>query len=77
MLQQHLAMTERHVALGEEHIAKQKALIAGLERKGRDTVNARAFLVTLHEAQALHLEHRDRLLAELESYRPATPVWNS
>ena len=58
-------MTERHIALGEEHLAKQEALIAGLERKGRDTINARAFLVTLRDAQALHLEHRDRLLAEL------------
>jgi hypothetical protein len=77
MLQQHLAMTERHVALGEEHIAKQKALIAELERKGRDTVNARAFLVTLREALALHLEHRDRLLTELASQRPAQPGWNN
>ncbi|MGY8639304.1 hypothetical protein RAD15_43280 [Bradyrhizobium sp. 14AA] len=66
MLRRHLAMVERHVALGEGHLAKQEALIAGLECKGRDTVNARMFLATLRETQALHLEHRDRLLAELE-----------
>lgn len=58
-------MVERHVALGEGHLAKQEALIAGLEHKGRDTVNARAFLTTLRETQALHLQHRERLLAEL------------
>jgi len=59
-----LAMVERHVALGEGHLAKQEALIAGLERKGRDTDNARAFLTTMRETQALHLQHREQLLAE-------------
>ncbi|WP_440642066.1 hypothetical protein ACSHT2_13925 [Bradyrhizobium sp. PUT101] len=44
-----LAMVERHVALGAGHVAKQEAMIAGLERKGHDTVNARTFLTTLRE----------------------------
>ncbi|SFH81178.1 hypothetical protein [Bradyrhizobium sp. Gha] len=65
MLQQHLAMAERHVALGEDHLARQEALVAELDRDGHDTADALAILATMRETQRLHLQDRDRLLAEL------------
>ncbi|MDA9421513.1 MULTISPECIES: hypothetical protein [Bradyrhizobium] len=65
MLQQHLAMAERHVALGEHHLAKQEALIAELDRDGHDTADALKLLATMRATQRLHLQDRNRLLAEL------------
>jgi hypothetical protein len=66
ILLEHLALCERHIALGEKHLAKQEALVADLDRKGRDTADALAILATLRETQALHVLDRDRLLKELE-----------
>jgi hypothetical protein len=66
LLLQSLVEAERHVAEGERHLAKQEALIAELDRGGRDAEEARTILDTLRELQALHLQDRDRLLKELQ-----------
>ena len=52
-------MASRHVHEGEEHIAKQKALIAELERDGHLELlpAARELLKQFEESQALHREH--------------------
>jgi hypothetical protein len=70
MLLQHLALAERHVALGEAHLARQEALIARLDRDGHDTTDACAILTTMRHTQALHLEDRNRILAELAAPKP-------
>ncbi|MGX4771138.1 hypothetical protein ACWAUC_15255 [Bradyrhizobium guangdongense] len=70
ILQQHLAMAERHVALGEEHLERQEALIAELDRDGYDTTDALKLLATMRATQQLHLQDRNRLLAELERSPP-------
>jgi hypothetical protein len=66
MLLEHLAQAERHVAEGERDIARQREIIAELERDGRDTTLARALLEQFEEVELLHIEGRDRLRKELE-----------
>jgi hypothetical protein len=61
-LQQHLAQAERHIARGVVHLARQRELIAELDRTGHDTEEARAILDTLMETQVLHQQDRERLL---------------
>src|SRR5215469_17196059 len=61
-LQQHLAQAERHIARGVVHLARQRELIAKLDRAGHDTEEARAILDTLMETQVLHLQDREFLL---------------
>ena len=54
-----LEMAARHVREGEEHIAKQRALIAELERDGHDNMlpAARELLATFEQTLATHREH--------------------
>ncbi len=61
-----LAQVERHVELGERHLARQRELIAQLERDGRDTRQAKALLRAFEETQALHIQHWDRLKRRLQ-----------
>jgi hypothetical protein len=65
MLQRHLALAEEHIATGEKNIARQRDLIAQLERDGHDTASARTFLREFEQLQALHIAERERLLSEL------------
>lgn len=57
-----LEMAHRHVALAERFVAKQKELIATLERDGHDARKATELLDILKDSLAQHVEHRDRLL---------------
>lgn len=65
ILQDHLAHADRHVLEGNGHIARQREIVATLEREGHDTVAARALLAQFEELQAMHIADRDRLLREL------------
>ena len=67
MWQQHLAQAERHVTLGETHIAKQRAIVAELERDGHDARIARDLLDQLEQMQELHVADRDRLREDLDA----------
>jgi len=67
ILAEHLALAERHVAQGEEHLARQRKLIADLERHGHDTKQAHDLLAQFESMQALHIGDRDRLKKELEA----------
>lgn len=69
-LVQLLAQAERHIAAGEEHLTKQEALITEMVRRQHDTRGAIAVLDTLLEAQALHIQDRNRILKELRQ-----PLW--
>jgi hypothetical protein len=66
MLLRHLAEAERHIALGERHVADQERLVADLEAYGYDTTAARSILMSFRLSQALHVEHRENILKELE-----------
>jgi hypothetical protein len=65
LLLDHLATAERHVAEGEHHLARQRRLIAEMERDGHDTRSALELLSTLEQTQAMHVSHRDHIRAEL------------
>jgi ferritin len=66
MLLRHLKEAERHVAEGEKHIALQEQIVADLARVGHDTVEARKLLDNFYASQVQHIQHRDRILRELE-----------
>jgi hypothetical protein len=68
-----LMEVERHVTHGNAHIARQKKIIAELERHGQDTDCASVLLRQFEEMQLLHVEHRDRLEQELGT-EPALPA---
>jgi hypothetical protein len=57
----HLAMVRRHVARGEQIVARQREILARLERAACDTSDAKRFLVQFEEVQSLHVAHRERL----------------
>jgi hypothetical protein len=65
-----LVQAEAHVAKGQDHISRQREIIAGLKQNGTDAATAELLLHRFEEAQALHIEHRDRILAELGNDRP-------
>lgn len=55
-------MAERHVRQGEAHIARQHALLAKLDAKGKRADQAMAFLNLLEDLQIMHRAHLSRLL---------------
>jgi hypothetical protein len=68
MILDHLAMVSRHVTRGEQIVARQREIIARLERAGCDTSYAKRLLLQFEEVQSLHVADRDRLekaLAEI------------
>jgi hypothetical protein len=67
LLPQHLAQAEAHITQGREHIERQVARIVELETDGHDATLARALLMTLGDAQRLHEETRERILAALNA----------
>lgn len=64
-LEHRLALAERHVQVGEAQIAKQRELVAELERCGYDSAIARATLKQAEQLQKRHLNDRDILRSEL------------
>jgi hypothetical protein len=52
----------RHIDEGADYVIKQQAIIAGLDRDGHDTTDAKQLLATLLETVALHIESRNRIL---------------
>ena len=65
MIQAHLAQAERHVLQGERHVERQREIILLLCSGDHCTVDAERLLGLFEEMQQLHVEHRDRLLREL------------
>jgi hypothetical protein len=62
----HLEEAERHIAQGKRHIEEQEDRIADLARLGADLTEARKLLNLFYATQAQHIQHRDRILKELE-----------
>lgn len=61
----YLARARQHVAQGEEYIARQRALVAELERDGHDPNEARRLLAKFIVMQSMHLDDCNRWEAEL------------
>ena len=66
MLQRHLALAQAHIETGYKNIARQREVIAQLERDGHDTASARDTLTQFEELQARHIADRERILRELQ-----------
>ena len=65
MLKRHLALADEHIATGHKNLARQRTVIAELERHGHDTSEAIATLDLFEEVQAQHIADRARILSEL------------
>lgn len=61
-----LRMAERHVIEGDQRVNRQERLVAELDRHGHSTTEARKLLGNFYDVQRLHLEHRSRMLRELQ-----------
>jgi PAS domain S-box-containing protein len=62
------SMARRHVATGEQNVARQREIVARLERGGHNSLVAKSLLASFEELQNMHIAHRDRLekaLAEI------------
>jgi len=62
----HLDLAERHIAEGVRHIAEQEQRLADLALQGFNTMEARKLLDSFYPVQMLHVQHRHRILKELE-----------
>jgi hypothetical protein len=60
-----LAQAEERIWRAGRNIERQRKIVAGLERDGRDATAARDLLRQFEELQAMHNGERARLLAEL------------
>ena len=67
VIQEHLELANRHVADGEKHVARQKQILAELEREGHDPEQARELLAVFEETLAIYVADRERLERELAS----------
>ena len=67
ILEMLLAQAEQHVTLSDLHVARQREIIAELERDGYDSTQARELLAVFLATQATHVSGRDRLFEELKS----------
>jgi hypothetical protein len=65
VLLQHLALAARHISEGAERLARQQELIDQLVQRRHDTRGAEVVLLTMRETQYLHIEDRNRIIAEL------------
>lgn len=59
-----LAQAERHVADGEKTVARQREIVARLERDGHDASTARELLSAFEESLVMHKADRERLRQE-------------
>ena len=56
-----LVKAREYVAEGEECLVDQRNIVARLERRGQDPLDAILFLETLEDVQEEYVAHRDRL----------------
>ena len=66
LIREHLAFAEQQLDAADEHLAKQRAIVAQIERNKLDASLARKLLRLFEDGYALHVLHRDRLRAELD-----------
>ena len=69
-LKRHLTKVEEQVVIAAQNVARQRKLVAELERDGYDATQAKKMLEQFLEKQALHIADRDRLIKELSEPPP-------
>jgi hypothetical protein len=62
MARRHLELAEERIKAGEKNIARQREVVAELDRDGHDTTTARDLLATFEELQERHIAHRSDLI---------------
>jgi hypothetical protein len=70
-LKRHLTKVEEQVAIIAQNVARQRELVAGLERDSQDASQANKMLEQFLEQQALHIADRDRLIKKLSALPPS------
>jgi hypothetical protein len=67
MLENHLAEAMRHVREGERRVARQRQIVAELEKDSLEgaATQAKRLLQEFEKLQAAHIADRDRLLAQV------------
>lgn len=68
-LELELAEVEGYLASGERHLLRQKKTIAGLERGGHASPQARQALKGMEQLQLLYKGERDRIQKQLAELR--------
>jgi hypothetical protein len=63
--QEHLAQAERHLVEAEKRVARQREIVAELERAGHRATAARGMLAAFERLLAMHLADCSRLRKEL------------
>jgi hypothetical protein len=69
MIAQHLAQAKRHADEDEIIVARQKELIAEIERQALDAANARASLALFRNFQKMHFADASRRWQEAQKVR--------
>jgi hypothetical protein len=76
LLRKSIAVAERHIAECEVRIAKQRELIANMEKLGVETARSKALLATFQQSLGLHIADYDRLQRELMAIETGFPRAN-
>jgi DNA-directed RNA polymerase specialized sigma54-like protein len=66
---EYLLQAARHADESERRIVKQQALIADLDKKGFDTIEAHTVLAIFHDTQTVHLQDVARIVKEIQRLR--------
>lgn len=69
LVREHLAFAEQLTAATDEHLARQREVVARLERLHCDSTLARKLLRLFEDGYALHVLHCERLKAYLDEDR--------
>ncbi len=64
-LQQQLALAEKDVAHRARLVDAQRERVAGLQRRGAVSIQAKRLLALLEKSQAQEVRHRELVLAQL------------
>ena len=70
-LKRHLTKVEAQVAITAQNVARQRELVAELERDDHDASQANQMLAQFLDLQAMHIADRDRLIKELSELPPS------
>jgi hypothetical protein len=54
-------MARRRVTTGEQNVARQREIVARLERDGHNSLEAKSLLASFEAFQNMHIAYRDRL----------------
>ena len=71
ILERHLTKAEEQVAIAAQNVARQRELVAELERDDHDASQANQMLAQFLDLQAMHIVDRDRLIKELSELPPS------